>query len=223
MGIRKLFSDSYGPPMFSAVISRNRLAFILHNLSFDDESTHAERWKKGRFTAIREFFEKFNNQRMLVLAPGDYLSVDETLCPMWTQISFKKFDPSKPAKYGLFKSINAARYPYTFISSPYSGEPREVGGQYYILGSEVFSTNSGLAGRNISFARLYTSIPLAKRLLEKRNTCIGTMQLNRKGIPDELKEIKNRELLSSEIYWDENSPLPISSYVVKTSKGKKKM
>ena len=56
MGIRKLFSDSYGPPMFSAVMSRNRFAFILHNLSFDDESTRAERWKKDRFTAIREFF-----------------------------------------------------------------------------------------------------------------------------------------------------------------------
>ena len=47
------------------------------------------------------------------------------------------------------------------------------------------------------------------------------MQLNRKGIHDELKENKNRELLSSEIYWDENSPLPISSYFVKTSKSKK--
>ena len=71
-----------------------------------------------------------------------------------------------------------------------------------------------------SFDRLYTSIPLAKWLLEKRITCIGTMQLNRKGIPDELKETKNRELLSSEIYWDENSPLSISSHVVKASKGK---
>ena len=47
------------------------------------------------------------------------------------------------------------------------------------------------------------------------------MQLNRKGIHDELKETKNRELLSSEIYWEENSPLSISSYVVKTAKGKK--
>ena len=53
MGIRKLFSDSYGPPMFNTVISRNRFAFILHNLSFDDERTRVERWKKGRFTAIR--------------------------------------------------------------------------------------------------------------------------------------------------------------------------
>ena len=50
---------------------------------------------------------------------------------------------------------------------------------------------------------------------------MGTMQLNRKGIPNELRETKNRELLSLEIYWDENSPLSISSYVVKTFKGKK--
>ena len=124
MGIRKLFSDSYGPPMFSAVMSRNRFAFILHNLSFDDESTCAERWKKDRFTVISEFFEKFKNQCMLVLTPGDYLSLDETLYPMRAQIWFKQFNPSKLAKYALlFKSVNAARYLYTFISSSYSEKP----------------------------------------------------------------------------------------------------
>ena len=42
MGIRKLFSDSYGSLIFSTVISRNPFAFILHNLSFDDESSQAE-------------------------------------------------------------------------------------------------------------------------------------------------------------------------------------
>ena len=182
MGIRKLFSDSYGPPMFSVVMSRNRFAFILHNLSFDDESTRAERWKKDRFTAIREFFEKFNNQCMLVLAPGDYLSLDETLYPMRMQISFKQFNPSKPAKYGfLFKSVNTARYPYTFISSPCSGKPKGEGGQCYIRGTdaivhylmEILSTNSRLAGRNISFDRLCTSIPLAKWLLENKLHVLG--------------------------------------------------
>ena len=124
--------------MFSAVMSRNRFAFILHNLSFDDENTRAERWKKERFTAIREFFGKFNNQCMLVLAPDDYLSLDKTLHPMRTQISFKQFNPSKPAKYSLlFQSVNAARYPYTFISLPYSGNPTEEGGQYFIQGTET--------------------------------------------------------------------------------------
>ena len=146
------------------------------------------------------------------------------------QIWFKQFNLSKPAKYGLlFKFVNAERYSYTFITSPYSGKPTEEGGQCYIQGTEAIvhylietlSTNSSLAGCNISFYRLYTSIPLAKWFLEKQITCISTMQLNRKCIPDELKETKNRELLPLEIYWDENSPLSISPYVVKTSKGKK--
>ena len=68
---------------------------------------------------------------MLVLAPGNYLSLDETLYSMRMQILFKQFNPSKLAKYGLlFKYVNAARYPYNFISSPYSGKPTEEGGQY---------------------------------------------------------------------------------------------
>ena len=80
------------------------------------------------------FFEKFNNRCMQTI--GDYLSLDETLYPTRTQISFKQFNPSKPAKYGLlFKSVNAARYPYTFISSPYSGKPTEEGGKFYIQGT----------------------------------------------------------------------------------------
>ena len=75
---------------------------------------------------------------MLVLASGDYLSLDETLYPMRTQISFKQFNPSKPVKYGLlFKSVNAATYRYTFISSTDSGKPTGEGGQYYIQGTEA--------------------------------------------------------------------------------------
>ena len=63
MGIWKRFSDSYRPPMFSVVMSHNCFAF----------NTRAERWKKDRFTAIRDFFEKFNDQCMLVLPSDDYL------------------------------------------------------------------------------------------------------------------------------------------------------
>ena len=41
---------------------------------------------------------------------------------------FKQFNPNKLGKYGLlFKSINALRYPYSFVSVPYCrklvGEP----------------------------------------------------------------------------------------------------
>ena len=47
------------------------------------------------------------------------------------------------------------------------------------------------------------------------------MQINRKGIPTEIKDVKEREPLSSDIYWRKDGPLSLSSYVMKTSTGKK--
>ena len=129
----KLFSDKYGPPMICAAMRRDRFFFLLSTIAFDDESTGVERWKFDRFTAVREFFEMFNDECMSCLISCDYLSLDETLYPMRTQISFKHFNPNKPAKYGLlFKSINAVRYPYTFVTAHYAGKPEEeIGGFYY--------------------------------------------------------------------------------------------
>ena len=58
------------------------------------------------------------------LLPEDFISLDETLYPMRTQVAFKMYDPDKPAKYGiLFKSLNCARYPYTYYSHVFSGKP----------------------------------------------------------------------------------------------------
>jgi hypothetical protein len=167
---------------------------------------------------------------MNCLIPGDYLSLDETLYHMRTQIGFKQYNPNKPAKYGiLFKSINAARYPYNFIAAPYSGKPVEEGGDYYVQGTEEIvkylierlENKVQLAGRNLSFDRLYTSISLSLWLYERKITSIGTMQINRKGIPPAIKDVKDREPLSSEIYWQQDGPLSLYSYAVKTATTKK--
>ena len=147
--------------------------------------------------------------------PGNYLSLDEALHSMRTQISFKQYNPNKPAKYGLLlKAINAARYPYTFIAAPYCGKPVGDPGEYYVSGTlEVvkkmvgrLESNVSLTGRSISFDRFYTSIPLALWLYQKNSTSLGTMQINRKGNPTEIKDIKQREPFSSEIYWQKDSP-----------------
>ena len=228
--IKRLYGDS-GPSIFGATMSRNRFGFLMKHLTFDDATTRQERWRKDRFAAFRHFFESFNRQCRQVLIPDDYLSLDETLYPMRTQVAFKQFNPSKPAKYGmLFKSINGARYPYTFASAPYCGKPVDEDGEFYMKGTEPIVHNlvqqmertNKLTGRNISFDRLYTSISLAEWLLERKKTCVGPLQHNRKGIPPVLKEVKHRELLSSEIYWEkEKNIMSLSSYVVQTSKCKK--
>lgn len=82
MSVKTLFSDEYGLPMYGAVMSRNRFEFLPSNLCFDDPDNRDERWKKDRFAAIRELFEAFNKQCLTMMAPSDYLSIDETLYPM---------------------------------------------------------------------------------------------------------------------------------------------
>ena len=41
------------------------------------------------------------------------------------------------------------------------------------------------------------------------------------GIPPEMLDIKDRDLLSYELYWRDDGKCNLSSYVVKTSKGKR--
>lgn len=200
-----LFNDTTGHPVFGATMSKNRFKFLMQNIKFDDAETRPRRWNSDRFAAFRAIFEMLNNNCSKHVVPDDYLSLDETLYPMRVQISFKQFNPSKPAKYGLlFKSINAARYPYSFMMVVYSGKPVGVPSEYYVPGTDEIVKSmvsrlqkaTDLRGRNISYDRLYTSIPLAKWLLEQGITSIGTLKSNRRGIPDEIKKLNGKILLT---------------------------
>ena len=45
--------------------------------------------------------------------------------------------------------------------------------------------------------------------------------INKAGIPNELKDVKSREELLRETYWEVGGSKTLTSYVVKTSNGKK--
>ena len=224
-----LFNDLTGNPVFGSTMSKNRFKFLFSNISFDDFETRTQRWVYDRFTAIRDVFESFNHNCSSCIVPGDFLSLDETLYPMKTRIGFKQFNPNKPAKYELlFKSINACRYPYTFRTAPYVGKPKNHSNQeqckFYVRGTEDtvkrlvtdLEQHTSLSGRNISYDRLYTSISLAKWLLERNITTVGTLQANRKGIPEEVKHFGSRDSNSYEVFWDESGKLILNSYIVNT-------
>ena len=182
MFTEKLFSDSYGHPIFTVTMSKNRSKFLYRCISFDDYSTRTERWEADRFAAIQKVFELFNQNCGLALIPDDLLSIDETLYPMRNRVSFKQFNPNKPDKYGLlFKSMKGTRYTYSYLSAPYCGKPKSELTEEYKQGTfEVtkhmivkLSRYTSLKGRNISFERLYTSIHLTDWLLAKNIVSVG--------------------------------------------------
>ena len=159
MSTEKIFSDSYCHPIFTATMSKNRFRFLYQCISFDDYSTRTERSEADRFAANRKVFELFNQNCGRALIPDDLLSIDETLYPMRNRVSFKQFNQNKPAKHGLlFKSINGARHPYSFVSAPYCGKPKSELTEEYKQGTfevtkhmvEKLIKYTSLKGRNIS-------------------------------------------------------------------------
>ena len=149
---------------------------------------------------------------------------------MRKQINFRQYNRGKPAKYGmLFKSINSATYPYTYQSHVYCVKPKGEPNEFYISGTENYiqylvnklSSYHNTRERNISMDRLYSSLSVANWLLDKGITMVRTMQKNRVGIPASLNDFTNREISSTETYWEKNGKLIFTSYVTKTSKGKK--
>ena len=61
-----------------------------------------------------------------------------------------------------------------------------------------------LKDRNISFDKLYTSLPLMNYLLEKDIAAVGALVSNRKGLPKEFVKTAGRKEFSYEILWNAN-------------------
>ena len=229
--IELLFAKDIGIDIFGATMSQQRMKFLLANITFDDPDERAQNWPSDRFAAARPLFEKFNSNCSKYVYPSEYLTIDETLYPMRHQIAFRQYNPNKPHKYGLLlKSLNDSRVPYTYKAVPYCGKPDNGDGPFYIESTEQYvkylinetEKDVSLHGRNLSTDRLYTSISLAKWLLDRHITTVGTLNTNRIGIPDELKSTKDREEFSVTCHLDDSGQLYLTTYAVKTkSKGKK--
>ena len=131
-----MFYKIFGNPVFSATKSRNRFKFLIAHISFDDHITRPTPWQYDIFAAFCKIFEEFNKNCGIFLVRNDYFSQDETLYPTRTQISFKQFNPSKPAKYGmLYKLINACSYPFTISTVVYPAKPIAEPTSYYTPGT----------------------------------------------------------------------------------------
>ena len=212
-----LFSKHAGPDVFGATLSQQRMKFLLVNITFDDPDERAQCWPSDRFAAARKLFESFSKNCSKFLYPSEFLSLDETLYLIRHQIAFWQYNPNKLHRYGLLvKSLNDERVPFTYKTAPYSSKPKDGNGHYHIdrienyvkYLVEEFEKDASLLGRNISTDRL------ANWLLERGITTVGTLSTHRIGIPDDIKQTKDREEFSATCHVDSSGNLYLKSYAV---------
>ena len=133
----------------------------------------------------------------------------------------------------LYKSINAFRYRFSFSTAEYSAKPKAEPTSYYTPGTsqtvkyliQNLECHTNLVARNILAYMTDCILQCQWRsgCFNSGKTSVGTLQSNRKTIPAEIREIKDRETNSYEIYWEKNNGiLNLHSYVVKTKSSEKR-
>lgn len=148
-------------------------------MRFNDRNTRAERITRGgcKEEAIKEFFDNFIQNCQVNYSPGEDITVDERLAVYRGRCAFKVYMKSKPGRYGIKIWAAADKSGYVSNCQIYNGNinnRREVNqGQRVVLQmvEPFFNT-----GRGTTTDNFFTSLPLAKELMERKLSLTGTMR-----------------------------------------------
>nr|XP_022907230.1 piggyBac transposable element-derived protein 4-like [Onthophagus taurus] len=213
-------SDGTGIQILRAVMGSKRFLFLLRSLRFDDKSTRNERKKTDKLAPIRSILDSFVNNCKNSYNVSEYVTIDEMLHSFRGRCSFVQYIPSKPAKYGIkiFAMCDAKSF-YTSNFEVYCGQ--QPNGIYKVSNSPIdivkrLITPIENSGRNLTTDNWYSSLTLAKYLLEKKITFIGTLRKNKREIPPEFLPNKNRQPQSSLFGFQQDTALV--SYVPRKNK-----
>lgn len=216
--LEELWAKDIGRPQLYATMSLKRFQAIMKFLRYDDTDTREERRSTDKLAPIRQLWDLFQERCRVCYKPGAFLTIDEQLVPFRGRCPFRVYMKSKPDKYGIKIWVVAdSELHYALNSQVYLGKVgnnQEVG-----QGQRVVEDLSRIyygTGRNITCDNFFTSIPLAKSLLQKNLTLVGTIRANKKELPREFLKNRRREENSS-IFGFQND-ITIVSYVPKKSR-----
>ncbi|CAK1587852.1 unnamed protein product [Parnassius mnemosyne] len=203
-------------------MSRCRFEFLTNCLRFDDRDTREERRATDRLAPIREVFDQIVKKCDKYYAPTDCSTIDERLSAFRGRCVFKMYGyVSKPDKYGIKILMNCdSKTAYMLKAIVYVGQtpsPQNMSvPEYYVM--ELSEPLYG-SHRNITMDNWFTSIPLAKNLIGKELTMVGTTRKNKGEIPESFLVLTNREKNTAMFAYD--GPLTLLSYCPPKSTKKK--
>ena len=194
------------------------MQFLLRCISFHYWHTREERKTLNKFAAVSEVWEIFLKNIRRVYIPNESITVDEQLVGYRGRIPGRTYMPSKPRKYGLkiFWACESSTG-YALNAMAYGG--REGDRVYRNSGQDVvmklvepyFET-----GRDVCTDNFFTTYNLAKLLLEKKLTLLGTVRSQRRDVPRSM--VNKMELYNSQFVYNHQDGISLVAYQAKKNK-----
>ena len=155
---------------------------------------------QSRRSKIAAVLDYLSERFLEVYSPGRELSADESTVPFKGRVSFRCYNAKKPTKWGLrIYDIADASTGYMLAAIPYFGKgtvealghsDKPFMSRIILALTEKVLEKTGDTGYHVFTDRLYTSTSLAKELGKKGVHFTGTIQTNRQGLPQEMRNGK---------------------------------
>ena len=212
--VRQLFLDHKSNFTYKASFGVNRFKNIQRNLRFDDKRTGVERLNYDKLAAFSYIWGLIIKNCKTQFSLSAYTTIDKQLVPFKGRCSFLQYMPSKPAKYGIKifwlcdASLTYASNARIYVGRLPGSEPEKKS-----CSKCSYSTSIPLqgSGRNVTMDNYFTGVPLAKTMLQRKLTIVGTMKKCKREILECMKPVKSRETKTS--IFGFNDQLTMVSYV----------
>ena len=177
-------------PFFGNTMPRDRFLQWLKSLHFNDNDIDDG---TDRLFKLRPVIDTLAENFKTVYVPSHDVTTDESLWKFYGRLKFKQYNPSKRARFGIkvYKTCqstgDAAGYTWNF--KIYTSQDQ---GDLPASTRSVLELNEDLLDQryNIFLDNWFSSPDLFMRLRDQRTNACGTVRLNRKQMPYDLKTVK---------------------------------
>ncbi|CAG2252004.1 MIO [Mytilus edulis] len=203
-------------PFFRDIMARDRFYLLLTFFHLNNNENNIPRGQDGHDPLFKlgTLYHNILHRFQSYYYPGQNLTIDECMVPWRGNLSFKTYNPDKPSKYGL-KAYMLCDSKNGFCSKfkLYTGKPlipHSSNGATYDLTMDLLRGHFG-KGHILYCDNYYSSPQLFSDLWELGVGATGTVRPNRKGVPDELKNLKLRA--KGETAVVNKGPLNLTKYL----------
>lgn len=218
-------TNGTGREIIRCIMSKERCAFLLTCLRFDNPDTRDARKAENPAAPVSEIFDIFIENCQNCYSIGKSACIDEMLVGFRGRCKFKMYIPNKPVKYGIkIMCCTDARTNYLLNAYIYTG--RNSDGNGLTDGEKRFSkpTQAVLrlttpligSNRSVTFDNWFTSIELVQVMKQRGLTCIGTLKKNKKEVPAIFLPTKKREVGTT--LYGYTKDITLISYTTKINK-----
>ena len=190
--------DVFTTPLVSKILPYDRFFLIDRFIHFCDNENIS--LKDFKIAKIKEVFDYVEEKFSMLYTPERDICIDESLMLWKGRLSWKQYIRTKRSRFGIKSfSLCESSSGYVWSSCLYSGKElteklslKYSDKYHYVATNVVLYLMKNLLGKGycLYLDNWYTSVELVRCLTANQTDVIGTLRMNRRGLPKELSSIK---------------------------------